>query len=110
MYTEFTAGSRTYKLELTTRGLVQLEKDLGYNPLQMFMGIDADILPKISDMAHVLHRSITTFNHGITYDDTFDILDAFIKDGNTAWDIIPVLIGVFQEAGFMPKEEGSPKN
>lgn len=105
MYTEFEAGGRTYKLELTTRGVIQLEKDLGYNPLQMFMQIDEDILPKLGDMIHVLHRALVTYNHGISYEDTFDVFDAYIKDGNTTWDLVPILIEVFKEAGFLPKDE-----
>ncbi len=105
MYTEFKAGEKTYKLELNNRAILQLERDLGYNPLQMFMDIDNDVLPKLGDMLRVLHRSMATYNHGIRYDDTADILDDFFKDGNTLWDLVPVLITVFQEAGFLPKEE-----
>ena len=105
MYTEFTAGNKTYKLELNNRAILQLERDLGYNPLQMFMDIDNDVLPKLGDMLRVLHRSMVTYNHGISYDDTADILDDYFKDGNTLWDLVPVLITVFQEAGFLPKEE-----
>lgn len=111
MYTEFTAGDRTYKLRLTTHGIISLEKTLGYNPLQMFMGIDDDVLPKISDMITVLHQMLVPYEHGIRMDDTYDIFDAFIADGNTMWDLIPVLIEAFQDAGFLPKEEAdSPKN
>lgn len=105
MYTEFTVGEKTYKLELNNRAVLQLERELGYNPLQMFMGIDEDVLPKLGDMLHVLHRSMTAYNHGISFDDTADILEDYFKDGKTLWDLIPVLITVFQEAGFLPKNE-----
>lgn len=110
MYTEFKAGEHTYKLRLTTQGVVALEKSLGYNPLQMFMGIDDDVLPKLGDMIIVLHRMLQPYNHGISIDDTYDIFDDFVKDGHTMWDIIPVLIQAFQDAGFLPKEEGDSKN
>lgn len=111
MYVEMTVGSHTYKLKLTVRGIVQLEKDLGYNPLQMFMGIDEDVLPKLGDIIRVLHRTMQPFNHGISLDDTYDIYEDFIQDGHTMWDIIPVLINVFIEAGFLPKaEEDEAKN
>ena len=106
MYVEMEAAGKAYKLELTTRAIVQLEKDLGYNPLQMFMGIDNDELPKLSDMVKVLHRAIQRYTHGITLDDAYDIFDAYIADGHTVWDLIPVLINVFIEAGFLPKEPG----
>ena len=105
MYVEMTAGARTYKLELTTRSIVQLEKDLGYNPLQMFMGIDEDVLPKLGDMIMVLHRAIQRYSHGITLENTYDIFDDFVRDGHTTWDLVPILINVFIEAGFLPKGE-----
>ena len=110
MYTEFKAGEHTYKLRLTTHGVVALEKSLGYNPLQMFMGIDEDVLPKFSDMITVLHQMLQAYEHGITLNDAYDIFDKFIEDGHTMWDIIPILIEAFQQAGFLPKEEGDSKN
>ena len=110
MYTEFKAGEHTYKLRLTTHGAVKLEKELGYNPLQMFMGLDEDVLPKLGDMLIVLHQMLQTFEHGITLDDTYDIFDAFIKDGHQIWDLVPIIIECFQEAGFLAKEEEPLKN
>ena len=110
MYVEFTAGERIYKLRLTTRGIVSLEKKLGYNPLQMFMNIDEDVLPKFGDMIKVLHQTLQAYEHGITEDDAYEIYDAYVADGHTMWDLIPLLIEVFREAGFLPKEEGDSKN
>lgn len=110
MYVEFTAGERTYKLRLTTRGIVSLEKKLGYNPLQMLMGIDEDVLPKFGDMVKMLHQTLQAYEHGITEDDVYEIYDAYVADGHTMWDLVPVLIEVFREAGFLPKEEGDSKN
>lgn len=103
MYTEFTAGDRTYKLRLTTQGIVSLEKSIGCNPLQMFMKIDEDILPKLGDMIAVLHQMLQAYQHGITKEDTYEIFDRFIADGNTMWDIVPIIVETFQEAGFLPK-------
>lgn len=110
MYTEFKAGDRTYKLRLTTQGIVSLEKTLGCNPLQMFMGIDEDVLPKISDMITVLHQMLQPYEHGIKLNEVYDIFDAFIEDGNTMWDLVPVIIEAFQNAGFLPKDEDDSKN
>ena len=36
MYVDFTAGNKEYKLRLTTRDVVALEKQLGCNPLMIF--------------------------------------------------------------------------
>lgn len=110
MYTELEAGNRTYKLRLTTQGIMSLEKTLGCNPLQMFMGIDEDVLPKVSDIITVMHEMLQPYEHGIRRDDTIEILEKFIADGHTYWDLIPILIEVFQNAGFLPKEEAESKN
>ena len=110
MYTEFSAGGRTYRLRLTTQSIIKLEKELGYNPLQMFMGIDNDVLPKFGDMISVFHQALQTLEHGITRDMALDIFDKYIEEGHSLWDLIPVLIEVFIEAGFLPKEDAEPKN
>lgn len=112
MYTELEAGGRTYKLRLTTQGAVKIEQKIGYNPLQMFMGIDEDVLPKVGDMIAVLHQMLQSLDHGITISDAYDIFDAFIADGHTMWDIVPVLLACFKAAGFLPKEadEDESKN
>lgn len=107
MYTELAAGDRTYKLRLTTQGTIRLEKKLGYNPLQIFMGIDQDVLPKVSDMIIVLHEMLQTYEHGITEKDTADIFDAFLEDGHSIWDIVPVIVDTLEGAGFLPKGDGS---
>lgn len=110
MYTEFTAGNHTYKLRLTTQGTISLEKKLGYNPLQMFMGIDEDVLPKLSDMLIVFHQMLQAYTHGISFEEACEIYDTFIEDGHNIWDFVPVLIEAFIESGFLPREEDSPKN
>lgn len=110
MYTEFEAGGRTYQLRLTTHGAIQLEKKLGVNPLQMFMSIDEDVLPKLGDMLTVLHVMLQPLNHGISFEDVCGIYDAFIADGHTIWDLVPIIINAFIDAGFLQKEEADLKN
>lgn len=110
MYTELKAGEHTYKLRLTTAGVIRLEKELGVNPLQIFMGIDEDVLPKLGDMLAVLHQMLQTYEHGISRDDVYDISEAFIKDGHQIWDLVPIIIECFKEAGFLPKDEEDSKN
>lgn len=110
MYTEFKVGDHTYKLRLTVQGIVALERSLGFSPLQVFMEIDNNVLPKISDMAVILHQMLQAYEHGISLDDTYDIIGEYIKDGHTYWDLVPVFIEAFQEAGFLEKEAGERKN
>ena len=113
MFTEFTVGDRTYKLRLTTQGVISLEKTLGVNPLQIFMGIDDDVLPKMTDLITILHQMLQPYEHGIRLAEVYEIYDAYIEDGHTMWDLVEVLINAFMDAGFLPKandEDEESKN
>lgn len=106
MYTELKAGDHTYKLRLTNQGIVQYEKEMGESPLQMFMRIDEDIMPKITDMTKLLHTMLQTYEHGITLKDAGEILDGYIEDGNTYYeDFMLLLIDALQTSGFLPKNK-----
>ena len=48
MYLDFSAGNKDYKLRLTTRGLVALEKQLGCNPIGIFGS--GDRVPTVTEM------------------------------------------------------------
>lgn len=103
-YTTLTIGSTEYKLRLTTRSLVAMEKALGQNPINIFMKIE-DELPKTSDLAIMLWSCLQTLNHGITIDKTYDLIDAYMADGNQMFDLIPAIIETFQAAGFLGANE-----
>jgi len=100
-YTDFVVGNETYKLRLTTRSLVALEKALNCNPVQIFMDIDNNKLPKLTDMAILLQGMLSTLNHGINIDKTYEIIDAFLADGHNMFDLVPVFVEVFQDSGFI---------
>ena len=66
-YIDFEAGNKAYRLRLTTRALVALEKQIGCNPLAIFG--NGDSIPTITVMVAILHASLQAYNHGITMDD-----------------------------------------
>jgi hypothetical protein len=103
LYTELNIGNETYKLRLTTRTSVALEKALGYNPLTMFMGMDNGDMPKLTDMLIILHSMLQALHHGITLDKTYDLFDTYVEDGHNIFDLVPVFIEVFQDSGYMSK-------
>lgn len=105
MFTELEINGEVYKLRLTTRGCVALEKALGLNPLQLFIDIDDGKLPKLSDIVVMLQVMLQQLNHGITLDKAYDLFDAYLADGHNMFDIIPVFIEVFQNAGFINSNE-----
>ena len=102
---DFMVGNKTQCLSLTTRSIVQLERQIGCNPLMLFMTSDGETrVPSMTEMVAVLHASLTRFNHGITLNDAYDIMDDYIADGHATTDFIPVMIELFQASGIMPKE------
>ena len=114
MYTELIIGDEVFKLKLGTRASIQLEKNLGYNPITMLMDIDAGKMPKLSECLIILQAMLQTFHHGYTMDKTMDLFDKYVEDGKNMFDLIPVFIEVFQESGYIskdkPEEEEAEKN
>lgn len=106
-YVEFTAGNHEYKLRLTTKGIVALEKNIGCNPLAVFGS--GDTIPTITTMIYILHNALQSLNHGITLDKTYEIWDAWLADGHNMVDFIPVILEIYQASGLI-KEDAEEKN
>ena len=105
MFVELNIGDETYKLRLTTRTSIGLEKALGYNPLSVFMSMDDGNMPKMSDMLIILHSMLQALHHGITLDKVYDLFDRYVAEGHNLFDLVPVFIEVFQNSGYMSKPE-----
>lgn len=104
---DFIIGDKTYQLSLTTRSVVLLERQLGCNPLSIFMNGEEARIPSVTEMVQVLHASLQRFNHGIDMNTAYSIFDDYLADGNTVTDFIPVLVDLFKVSGLMPKDEDS---
>lgn len=103
MYVDFSAGGKDYKLRLSTRNTVALEKQLGMNPLAIFG--NGDTLPTVTTMVQILNASLQQYQHGITLADSYDIFDSYLADGNTATDFIPVIIEVYKVSGLIKRDD-----
>ena len=104
MYLDFTAGNKDYKLRLSTRNTIMLEKQLGCNPLAIFGS--GDTIPTITQMVNILYASLIQYNHGITLNDAYDIFDAYLADGHTMTDFIQVIVDIYKTSGLI-KTEGT---
>lgn len=102
-YVDFTAGNKEYKLRLGTREIVVLEKQLGCNPLTIFG--NGDTIPTVTTMVQILHASLQQLNHGITLNDAYDIFDAYLADGHTMTEFIPVIIEIYKMSGLIGNEK-----
>ena len=107
-YINFEVGEQSYKLRLTTRNIVLLEKQLGCNPLSIFG--TGDTVPTITVMVAVLHASLQQYNHGVSLNDAYDIFDAYLADGHSTVDFIPVILDIYKASGIIPKDNEEVKN
>ena len=107
MYVDFHAGDKDYKLRLSTRNTVMLEKQLGCNPLAIFGA--GETIPTVTTMVQILYCSLLQFNHGISLDDAYNIFDEWLADGNTATDFITVLLDIYKVSGLI-KKDSTEKN
>lgn len=100
LYVDFTAGNKDYKLRLSTRSVVGLEKQLGCNPLAIFG--NGDTIPTITSMVAILHASLQQYNHGITMDDAYDIFDKWLDEGHSTVDFVNVILDIYKTSGIVP--------
>lgn len=108
MYIDFEAGNKQYKLRLSIRATVALEKQLGVNPLMIFE--DGGTIPTITTMVNILHASLQQFHHGISLNDAYGIFEEWLADGHTVVDFLPVIIDIYKVSGIIKQEEAAEKN
>lgn len=101
-YINFEVGNNTYKLRLSTRNIVLLEKQLGCNPLNIFG--NGDTVPTITVMATVLHAALQQYNHNMSMNDAYDLFDEYIAEGHSSVDFIPVILEIYKASGIIPKD------
>lgn len=101
-YVLFTVKGKDYKLVLTTRTMVELEKRLnGRNPISILMDVADDKLPTITEMILILWCSMVKYNHGISLDDCYDIFDDYVAEGHAYTDFIEVMMKIFETSGLI---------
>lgn len=103
LYFDFSAGGKDYKLKLSTRDTVGLEKRLGCNPLAIFGG--GDTIPTVTTMVNILHASLAQYQHNISLEDAFNIFDEWLEEGHTMTDFIGVIIEIYKVSGLMRNDQ-----
>ena len=108
MYVDFNAGEKQYKLRLSIRATVALEKQLGVNPLMIFG--DGEQVPTITAMVNILHASLQQYQHGITLNDAYGIFESWLEDDHTIIDFILVILDIYKVSGIIKDEPAAEKN
>lgn len=107
-YIDFQVKDKTYKLRLSTRNVVSLEKTLGCNPVAIFGS--GDTIPTITVMVRILHASLQALEHGISVDSAYDIFDEWLEDGHVMTDFIPIIIDIYKASGIIKDDKETEKN
>lgn len=107
LYTEFTVGEETYKLRLTTKGIVKLEKLLGgRNPLTIYVneGVKkGEVSPMlITNMIKVFYASLLAFHPDITEDKAYEIFDNWLEE-HTSNEFAPIIVEIYQNCGLFKR-------
>lgn len=103
LFVDFTAGGKDYKLRLTTKDIIALEKKLGCNPLAIFG--NGDTIPTLTSMVQVLHASLQSTHHGVSLDDAYNIFDEYLAEEHIITDFIPVIVDIYKVSGIIREAE-----
>jgi len=57
----------------------------------------------------ILHASLQALEHNISLEDTYNIYDEFVDEGNSLLELIPIIVDIFKVSGFF-KEVDNSKN
>jgi hypothetical protein len=112
LYTNFTVKDKEYKARLTTRVLIDLERKMGTNPINILasVGANGEVMPKIEPMLDILHASLQAYEHNIKITDVYDLYDSWLEEGKTAVDLVQLIVKICQDSGLIPNEEEIEKN
>lgn len=103
MYVDFSAGNKDYKLRLSIRNTITLERQLGCNPLVIFG--DGDKLPTVTTMVQILHASLQQYHHNIGINEAQDIFETWLDDGHAITDFIQVIVDIYKVSGIIRSDE-----
>ena len=81
MYTELTIKDKVYKLKLTTKNIIGLEKTIKCNPLSIFG--NGEEVPSVTTMVNILWFSLLHFHHGIGLNDATELFDDYLEEHTT---------------------------
>lgn len=106
IYTTLTIGEKEYKLRMSSAKVVEVEKTIGKNPLDILIGAQRGQLPLMGDTIAIFWGALTYYQHGIKREAVYDIYDEYIAEGHTYTDfILNVLVDIFVTAGYFKKDD-----
>lgn len=117
LYTELTIKDKTYRLRLTTMGVMALEDKLGHNPVEIFMDLSEGRLPKVREIVYIIHQALQPYHNGFSVEKAAELLDSCAEEGMSIYELISTTVmELFRNAGLLGKDDESqeveeePKN
>ena len=104
MYTELTIKDKVYKLKLTTKNIIGLEKTIKCNPLSIFG--NGEEVPSVTTMVNILWFSLLHFHHGIGLNEATELFDDYLEE-HTMTDFLAVIIDIYKVSGIIAKGDYS---
>ena len=111
LFTTINIGDKEYKARLTTKAVIELERQLGTNPVNVLLGMakNENELPNLETLLMFLNASLKASIPGLTLDDTYAMYDEMIDEGKDISDLINLIVMILQESGLAPNEAKNPK-
>ena len=101
-YYTFEIGERTFESRLTTKGIVDLEKKLGTNPLNVLMAMEGGALPQIGVLLTIIQAATKENGKLIKIEGWYDLYDEFVSEGKSIAELLEIVMEVFSISGLLP--------
>lgn len=105
LYTIWTVKGNDYKLRLNAKACVDLEKKLGTNALNIFVGLKENELPSLTPMLLIIQAGMSQYQHNMNLDAVYDIYDDYVDEGHTLADLVPLILDIFKVSGFYKEQD-----
>lgn len=96
-------GNDSYHLKLSTQAALDLEKKLGKGIIAAVTSMSSPETISLNTVLWILHFCLQA-QHGVNFEKTCKIYDAFIAEDHSMVDLIPIFIDCFKESGIIPKK------
>lgn len=103
LYREFKVGDKEYKLRLSAQIIIDLEKKLNNQLLNVLMNDNE--MPSIEVLLLILHGALQKYHHGIDLKAAYAIYDEYVDNGGTYTDLIKEILEVFKVSGFFSQAQ-----
>lgn len=105
-YIEFIVGDKEYKLRLSTRAVIALEKKLGGNPLKIFTDLKSkQDVPTTESMMLVFHAALQAFHKEISLDMAYDIFDEWLNEEHYSAEFLAIIVDLYKVSGLIQKDK-----